>query len=771
MAKLPRKISVKAFSISLLFFFSSIGASVLIGPAGASPGSPAALAAAPLSSLEANWAEPNGNAFNTNYNPQNRINSSNAQYLGLSWLFPLPTHPTALLNVGGGLGVDAAPLIINGTVYFVTQFGQVFALNAANGNVLWTDVLPISPNSTQGLKGVGAVSLHMHDGAEWFTTKLFGGTPTFWVVAPDIKVYAINALTGKYELNFTYFKGVDTVDGNNPGAVDPGGAAELAVDQNRGIVITSINSGSSAATGRCIFRGWNVLVTPPQLMWTAFCTPPQPGSNIPVNPNWDVQQIATMKGAYIFRGYGRASLGGYGGPEGAVDLKGLSPAQLNSTLYNDWGYANQSPACMAITGGASTGSTASGWGGPWVLGTGPSSGLAYVSTNNKDPYSGPCTPGPDLWSESVLALNETNGQWVWGFQASAHDLWDYDCSWWQAMGNETVNGVNTQVLWKTCKHGYLFELNPLTGALVYSWTPPTSYIARCYYCFMHDPLNATEMSWPFMNPSLQPTLVFPGPPGELEDEAAYSPTLNYLFLAAEQVPFLVYNVPFNSTNYKTNAGLFFAPPPGQGNVVYGAGAKGDNTTVFAVNAATGQMVWSHFIPTQGYRGGVSTSGNIVFLALSSGDLLMLDAKTGATVKDYFIGGPLNVVPSVGATASGQMQVILPITAGIITWGTGVPGDIVALSLQNLQTAPTTNTVTSTAAGPTVTTTVGGSSGTVTVTSTVGGSAGTVTVTSTAPGTTTGTGVDTTTLYGVAAVAVIFIIATGYLAMRGRKPGP
>jgi len=125
--------------------------------------------------------------------------------------------------------------------------------------------------------------------------------------------------------------------------------------------------------------------------------------------------------------------------------------------------------------------------------------------------------------------------------------------------------------------------------------------------------------------------------------------------------------------------------------------------------------------------------------------------------------------SIGATASGTMEVIFPITAGIVSWGTGVPGDIVALTLQNVPPA-TTNTVTSTAAGPTVTSTVGGSSGTVTVTSTVGGGSGTVTVTSTAPGTTTGTGVDTTTLYGVAAVAVIFIIATGYLAMRSRKPG-
>src|SRR5256712_14169516 len=112
MSKISEKLSFKAISMSLLFFFSSIGASVLISPAGASPSSPAALAATPLSSQEANWVAGNANAFNQNYNPQNVINSSNAQYLGISWLFPLPLHPTALLSVSAGLGWDTSPLII-----------------------------------------------------------------------------------------------------------------------------------------------------------------------------------------------------------------------------------------------------------------------------------------------------------------------------------------------------------------------------------------------------------------------------------------------------------------------------------------------------------------------------------------------------------------------------------------------------------------------------------------------------------------------------------
>src|SRR5438132_325935 len=110
MTKLFSKITFKAFSISLLFFFSSMGASVLAGPASASSNSPAALAPWPLTQLEANWAAPNGNQFNQNYNPQTQINGSSAQYLGLSWLFPLPTHPAALISVSGGLGVDSAPL-------------------------------------------------------------------------------------------------------------------------------------------------------------------------------------------------------------------------------------------------------------------------------------------------------------------------------------------------------------------------------------------------------------------------------------------------------------------------------------------------------------------------------------------------------------------------------------------------------------------------------------------------------------------------------------
>jgi hypothetical protein len=144
-------------------------------------------------------------------------------------------------------------------------------------------------------------------------------------------------------------------------------------------------------------------------------------------------------------------------------------------------------------------------------------------------------------------------------------------------------------------------------------------------------------------------------------------------------------------------------------------------------------------------------------------MLMLDAQKGTLVKDMFIGGPLNETPTIGATVSGQMEIIVPITAGAgLSWGAAVPGNLVALSLQNVPAA-TTNvvTTTTTASAATVTTTVGGGSQTVTQTTTVA-------TTIVSPS----TGVDPTVLYGVAAVAVIFIIGTGFFAMKSRRrPAP
>jgi hypothetical protein len=767
---------LRAITLALVFAISGVGASLLINPVGAVPNATASTAAAtpsaaqasPLTQAEANWAEPDG-SFNQNYNPQNQINASTAKYLGLEWLYPVPPRDSvaALANypitARASQGVDTTPITVNGTTYILTQFGEVIALNTANGDQIWRQVLPIQLNATADIQGVADIQLHEHDGSMQYTCcTLFGGTPTLWIAASDLKIYAVDAFTGSIELNFTYFTGVNNVAGDSPEASQLEIAPNILVDQSRGIAITSIGNPSSAQGGRCVYHGWNILVNPPQLLWTAFCTPPQPGGNLPLDPSWDISQVQNMTGAEIFYPGPSADSGGLipnNDGQAVVNLKTLSPSVLNATLYNDWGQVDQSSVCSTWDSGYSTGSTSAGWGAPWLLGSGPTAGMAFVNTNNRDPFGGPCNPGPDLWAASVLALNETNGDWIWGFQATPHDEMDYDCSWWQALGNETVNGVNTPVLWKTCKNGYLYELNALTGNLIWAWTSPQSEVPRCPD-YILNPLNATQMDQAYFNPAAmgagKVTLANPGSGAGFEDEQSYDPALNYLFVANQDDPALELYVAPTLGSYATYSSLASG-----GAIPY---ANPDNTTVTAINAATGAIVWSAYQPLTGYRGGLSNSGGLVFVTLLSGDMDMYNATTGKLVRDLYVGGPLEQIASVASSIQGKEEVIMSIDAGDSP--ETPPGDIFALSIQPITSTTTTTATTISTTTATATTTVTAAATTIT-SSTTTTSVSTVTATMIS---TSSTGVSSTALYGVAAVAVIFIIATGFLVMtRGRKP--
>src|SRR5881392_2216732 len=51
----------------------------------------------------------------------------------------------------------------------------------------------------------------------------------------------------------------------------------------------------------------------------------------------------------------------------------------------------------------------------------------YVAIGNPSPdLDGSIRPGDNLWSESVVAIDATNGKFKWGYQEVPHDVWDLD---------------------------------------------------------------------------------------------------------------------------------------------------------------------------------------------------------------------------------------------------------------------------------------------------------------------------------------------------------
>src|SRR5215471_20494352 len=64
----------------------------------------------------------------TRYSPLKLIDSSNVSRLGLAWSY----------DVGpGGGGQEATPLVYNGTIYGITNWSIVFAVDARTGKEKW----------------------------------------------------------------------------------------------------------------------------------------------------------------------------------------------------------------------------------------------------------------------------------------------------------------------------------------------------------------------------------------------------------------------------------------------------------------------------------------------------------------------------------------------------------------------------------------------------------------------------------------------------------
>ena len=674
------------------------------------------------------WDGPMGPfPYNWDYSTQTQLSTSNIGNLQLSWVFPLPSAPTTEgAGIAGAQGEVLTPLLIDGIVYTVTNFHLVIAQSAATGKILWEQDIALI-NASQAF-GVQPPVSGGHYHAIWYTSTI-RGTPLVWIAPGNNGIYAFNALNGDLNLAFSP-QVLNNLTGNY--GIYGAGHPWLTIDEKRGILVTGSGGTEGTDSGRGFWEGWNITVSPPTLMWRTFMMPPQDGSD----PTWDISSINNASYAWIYEPTNNS----------VINLKTLPNQTLYNMFYNDWGNDG-------FNGTHSYGGVGVGWGGTWAVDE--NSGIAYVGSSEVGPdWNATLRPGPNLWGESVLALNESTGALVWGFKSTSHDLWDFDCSWGVILANATIAGQQKEVVLKGCKNGIFYELDAHTGQIYWAFKAPTEWYTPG--TTLLDPTNQTAMTkvnWGGQEPGLGDNSSFiqnPPASGGIESNPAYDPTSGLAFVAtynnAEDFQIQDVNgpgVPYGG--YGTSLAALAAPVPGS-----------TNTTIWAVNINTGQPAWNFNITGIGYRGGISATNGIVFVPRNDGYLTMLNAANGQVLENKYIGAALITEPAIGTDSNGNFVLVMPASGGVGTLAYGFlgfpsePGYLFAMSL----TGPSgsSSSASASASATTVTATGPGMTETATVTATASGSS---------------TGVSSTAFYGVAAIAVILLITTAFFAMRRR----
>jgi len=305
-----------------------------------------------------------------------------------------------------------------------------------------------------------------------------------------------------------------------------------------------------------------------------------------------------------------------------------------------------------------------GGGSAWVTGTyDPELNTLYWGVGNPSPdFNGKVRPGDNLYTCSVVALNPDDGSYKWHFQASPHDVWDYDGVNTPMLVDIKKDGKTIKAYVQAHRNGYFYCVNRENGQFIYAkpfcevtWTDRTKGADGL------DPKTGR----PFVSPAALPTdegsRVCPGAAGGKEwNPMAYSPQTGYAY-----VP--VIN---NCAKFTSGKAFFIKGQPYWGSSL--TLIDGEASGAFkAIDTATGEIKWQVETRSPMVAGVLTTGGGLVFTGDAEGFLTAYDAESGEVLWNFQCGSGHHAAP---VTYELDGRQYLAVCVGWGGWTAGFIGD-------------------------------------------------------------------------------------------------
>jgi len=362
-------------------------------------------------------------------------------------------------------------------------------------------------------------------------------------------------------------------------------------------------------------------------------------------PAWEVNTIDRTK-PYTITGAPRIVKGkviiGNGGADYAV--RGYVTAYDAATGKQVWrfytvpGDPAQPPASRAMQVAAPTWKGAGEWlkigGGGTVwdsMAYDPELDLLYIGVGNGSPWNRAIRSpggGDNLFLSSIVALKPDTGEYVWHYQTTPGDNWDYTATQHMILADLEIAGRLRKVILQAPKNGFFYVLDRATGG----------FISAAPYVYVNwatgvDPKTGrpVETQEQYLK---KDKLTFPSPFGAHNwHPMSFSPQTRLVYIPALDIPFMYSHVPGYRYNPRTwNVAVnpaAGAPKPDMDQMldrkIARALAKGHLSAWDPVKQKEAWRV-QHAGPWNG--GVLSTAGNLVFQGTADGRLVAYAADTG-----------------------------------------------------------------------------------------------------------------------------------------------
>jgi len=192
----------------------------------------------------------------------------------------------------------------------------------------------------------------------------------------------------------------------------------------------------------------------------------------PIQSNYSITGAPRVVKGQVIIGNGGAELG----VRGFITAYDVNTGEQKWRFYTVPGDPNQPQEQPALERALET------WGGDqwYQLGGGggtvwdaivydPQLDLLYIGTGNGSPWNRELRSpggGDNLYLSSIVALDPDNGEYVWHYQTTPADNWDYTATQQLVLADLTIDGEMRKVIMQAPKNGFFYVLDRQSGELL-----------------------------------------------------------------------------------------------------------------------------------------------------------------------------------------------------------------------------------------------------------------------------------------------------------------
>ncbi|MCW2393758.1 MULTISPECIES: PQQ-dependent dehydrogenase, methanol/ethanol family [unclassified Sphingobium] len=307
-----------------------------------------------------------------------------------------------------------------------------------------------------------------------------------------------------------------------------------------------------------------------------------------------------------------------------------------------------------------------GGGNPWnAFSYDPALRIVYVATGNGGPWNQHVRSpggGDNLFLASVVALNVDTGDYVWHYQETPGDSWDFASAMDMILTDLPINGQVRQVLMHAPKNGFFYVLDRKTGQLL-----SAEKIVPVTWASHVDLKTGRPVEAPNIRYGDGPAVIAPTGAGAHNwQPMSYDPR--------RQTVFIPYQI--NSASYQDAPDLasyrFVAGKFDRSARLSPAGPS--STGLLAWDPVRQREKWRTVDPTPIIGGTMTSAGGLVFYGRPDGQFIAVDSDTGRAVWQRYVGGGI-VAPPVSFAVDGKQY--LAVLTGVGGGAANAGGPIMA----------------------------------------------------------------------------------------------